>query len=206
MASFIIEGGHKLRGEITPQGAKNEALQVISAILLTSEPVTIHNIPNILDVNNLISLLSKMGVRITELGNHSWTFQADQLDMEYLGSQEFVQRCSTLRGSILTLGPLLARFHKACVAKPGGDQIGRRRLDTHFIGIQELGAKFNYNAERGVYEIDANGNAIENTAKHFDTDNGVIAFKKAAEFYRHAKCPQVNIFDNELGKYVAEWD
>lgn len=156
MASFIIEGGHKLRGEITPQGAKNEALQVISAILLTSEPVTIHNIPNILDVNNLISLLSKMGVHITELGNHSWTFQADQLDMEYLGSQEFVQRCSTLRGSILTLGPLLARFHKACVAKPGGDQIGRRRLDTHFIGIQELGAKFNYNTERGVYEIDAN--------------------------------------------------
>jgi len=156
MASFIIEGGHKLRGEITPQGAKNEALQVISAILLTSDPVTIHNIPNILDVNNLISLLSKMGVRITELGNHSWTFQADQLDMEYLGSQEFVQRCSTLRGSILTLGPLLARFHKACVAKPGGDQIGRRRLDTHFIGIQELGAKFNYNTERGVYEIDAN--------------------------------------------------
>ena len=156
MASFIIEGGHKLRGEITPQGAKNEALQVISAILLTSEPVTIHNIPNILDVNNLISLLNKMGVHVTELGNHSWTFQADQLDMEYLGSQEFVQRCSTLRGSILTLGPLLARFHKACVAKPGGDQIGRRRLDTHFIGIQELGAKFNYNAERGVYEIDAN--------------------------------------------------
>ena len=155
MASFIIEGGHKLRGEITPQGAKNEALQVISAILLTSEPVTIHNIPNILDVNNLISLLNKMGVHVTELGNHSWTFQADQLDMEYLGSQEFVQRCSTLRGSILTLGPLLARFHKACVAKPGGDQIGRRRLDTHFIGIQELGAKFNYNAERGVNEIDA---------------------------------------------------
>lgn len=156
MASFIIEGGHKLHGEITPQGAKNEALQVISAILLTSEPVTIHNIPNILDINNLINLLSKMGVRVTDLGNHSWKFQADGLDMEYLGSQEFVQRCSTLRGSILTLGPLLARFHKACVAKPGGDQIGRRRLDTHFIGIQELGAKFNYSMERGVYEIDAN--------------------------------------------------
>ena len=156
MASFIIEGGHKLRGEITPQGAKNEALQVISAILLTSEPVIIHNIPHILDVNNLISLLSKMGVCVTDLGNHSWKFQANQLDMEYLGSQEFVQRCSTLRGSILTLGPLLARFHKACVAKPGGDQIGRRRLDTHFIGIQELGAKFNYSVERGVYEIDAN--------------------------------------------------
>ncbi len=156
MASFIIEGGHKLHGEITPQGAKNEALEVISAILLTAEPVIIRNVPNILDVNNLIGLLSKMGVRVTDLGDHAWQFQADQLDMEYLGSQEFVQRCQALRGSILVLGPLLARFHKACVAKPGGDQIGRRRLDTHFLGIQELGAKFNYCVERGVYEIDAN--------------------------------------------------
>ena len=156
MASLIIEGGHKLHGEIIPQGAKNEALEVISAILLTAEPVIIRNVPNILDVNNLIGLLSKMGVRVTELESHNWQFQADNLDMEYLGSQEFVQRCAALRGSILTLGPLLARFHKACVAKPGGDQIGRRRLDTHFIGIQELGAKFNYSAERGVYEIDAN--------------------------------------------------
>ncbi len=156
MASFIIEGGHKLHGEITPQGAKNEALEVISAILLTAEPVIIRNVPNILDVNNLISLLSKMGVRVTDLGDHAWQFQADQLDMEYLGGQEFVQRCQALRGSILVLGPLLARFHKACVAKPGGDQIGRRRLDTHFLGIQELGAKFNYCVERGVYEIDAN--------------------------------------------------
>ena len=156
MSSFIIEGGHKLRGEITPQGAKNEALEVISAILLTPEPVILRNVPNILDVNNLIGLLSKMGVKVRELGNHAWQFQANELDMEYLGSQEFVQRCSALRGSILTLGPLLARFHKACVAKPGGDQIGRRRLDTHFIGIQELGAKFNFSTERGVYEIDAN--------------------------------------------------
>lgn len=156
MASFIIEGGHKLHGEITPQGAKNEALEVISAILLTAEPVIIRNVPNILDVNNLISLLNRMGVQVTELGNHAWQFQADCLDMEYLGSQEFVQRCSALRGSILVLGPLLARFHKACVAKPGGDQIGRRRLDTHFLGIQNLGAKFNYCIERGVYEIDAN--------------------------------------------------
>ena len=156
MASFIIEGGHKLHGEITPQGAKNEALEVISAILLTAEPVIIRNVPNILDVNNLINLLSRMGVRVTDLGNHAWQFQADQLDMEYLGSQEFVQRCQALRGSILVLGPLLARFHKACVTKPGGDQIGRRRLDTHFLGIQELGAKFNYSVERGVYEIDAN--------------------------------------------------
>ncbi|MBR1667521.1 MAG: UDP-N-acetylglucosamine 1-carboxyvinyltransferase [Bacteroidaceae bacterium] len=156
MASFIIEGGHKLHGEITPQGAKNEALEVISAILLTAEPVIIRNVPNILDVNNLINLLSKMGVHVTELGDHAWQFQANQLDMNYLGSQEFVQRCASLRGSILVLGPLLARFHKACVAKPGGDQIGRRRLDTHFLGIQELGAKFNYNPDRGVYEIDAN--------------------------------------------------
>ena len=156
MASFIIEGGHKLHGEITPQGAKNEALEVISAILLTAEPVFIRNVPNILDVNNLINLLSRMGVRVTELGDHAWQFQADQLDMEYLGSQEFVQRSAALRGSILVVGPLLARFHKACVAKPGGDQIGRRRLDTHFIGIQNLGAKFNYSVERGVYEIDAN--------------------------------------------------
>ena len=156
MASFIIEGGHKLHGEITPQGAKNEALEVISAILLTADPVIIRNVPNILDVNNLINLLSKMGVRVTDLGDHVWQFQADSLDMEYLGSQEFVQRCQALRGSILVLGPLLARFHKACVAKPGGDQIGRRRLDTHFLGIQELGAKFNYSIERGVYEIDAN--------------------------------------------------
>ena len=156
MASFIIEGGHKLHGEITPQGAKNEALEVISAILLTAEPVIIRNVPNILDVNNLINLLSRMGVRVTDLGDHAWQFQADQLDMEYLGSQEFVQRSAALRGSILVVGPLLARFHKACVAKPGGDQIGRRRLDTHFIGIQNLGAKFNYSVERGVYEIDAN--------------------------------------------------
>ena len=156
MGQFIIEGGHKLHGEITPQGAKNEALEVISAILLTSEPVTMRNVPDILDVQNLINLLSKMGVSVTRLGSHEWTFQAAELDRDYLGSQEFVQRCASLRGSILTLGPLLGRFHHACVAKPGGDQIGRRRLDTHFIGIQELGAKFNYDARRGVYDIDAN--------------------------------------------------
>jgi len=156
MASFVIEGGHKLNGEITPQGAKNEALEVISAILLTAEPVVMHNVPDILDVNNLINLLSKMGVNVKKIGDHDWTFCANELDMEYLGSTEFIQRCAALRGSILTLGPLLGRFHKACVAKPGGDKIGRRRLDTHFLGIQELGAKFNYNPKYGVYEIDAN--------------------------------------------------
>lgn len=155
MASFIIEGGHKLHGEITPQGAKNEALEVISAVLLTAQPVRMKNVPDILDVNNLINLLSKMGVRVKKTGDHEWLFQADNLDVEYLGSREFVQRCSHLRGSILTLGPLLGRFRHACVAKPGGDKIGRRRLDTHFLGIQELGAKFNYNIDKGVFDIDA---------------------------------------------------
>ena len=155
MASFIIEGGHKLKGDIYPQGAKNEALQIISAVLLTSDTVVVRNVPDILDVNNLINLMMQMGVVVNRLGNHDWVFQASNIDMEYLGSDEFVQRCSTLRGSILLLGPQLGRFHRACVAKPGGDQIGRRRLDTHFLGVQELGAKFVHNVERGVFEIDA---------------------------------------------------
>lgn len=155
MASFIIEGGHKLKGEIYPQGAKNEALQIISAVLLTSEKVVVKNVPDILDVNNLISLMVQMGVTVNRLGGHDWEFHAANIDMDYLGSDEFVQRCSTLRGSILLLGPQLGRFHRACVAKPGGDQIGRRRLDTHFLGVQELGAKFVHNVERGVFEIEA---------------------------------------------------
>lgn len=156
MASFIIEGGNKLHGEITPQGAKNEALEVISAVLLTGEPVVIDNVPDILDVNNLINLMSKMGVRIMREADNRWRFQADSLDMDYLGSDEFVQRCAALRGSILLLGPLLGRFHHASVAKPGGDQIGRRRLDTHFLGVRELGAQFRYDPARGVYDIEAN--------------------------------------------------
>lgn len=155
MASFIIEGGHKLHGEITPQGAKNEALEVISATLLTAEPVYMRNVPDILDVNNLINLMSKMGVSVQKIGDHDWRFQANNIDKEYIQSQEFVQRCSKLRGSILLLGPQLGRFHHACVAKPGGDQIGRRRLDTHFIGVHELGAKFDYNTEKGVFDINA---------------------------------------------------
>ena len=155
MASFIIEGGHKLHGEITPQGAKNEALQVISAVLLTSEKVVMRNVPDILDVNNLISLMVQMGVTVNRVNDHDWEFQATDIDLDYLNSDEFVQRCSTLRGSILLLGPQLGRFRRACVAKPGGDQIGRRRLDTHFLGVQELGAKFKHNSERGVFEIEA---------------------------------------------------
>ena len=155
MASFIIEGGHKLHGEITPQGAKNEALEVISAVLLTDEPVVIRNVPNILDVNNLISLMKKMGVKAKQINSHDWEFQADNIDKEYIESREFVKRCSALRGSILLLGPQLGRFHRACIAKPGGDQIGRRRLDTHFIGVQKLGAEFNYNVEKDVYILEA---------------------------------------------------
>lgn len=153
MATFKIEGGHLLSGTITPQGAKNEALQVICATLLTSEPVTISNIPNIRDVNNLIQLLKDVGVKVISEKSETYTFQADQLNMEFLESDKFVEKCSQLRGSVLMIGPLLARMGKAIIAKPGGDKIGRRRLDTHFLGFQKLGAKFHQLAERDVYEI-----------------------------------------------------
>ena len=155
MASFIIEGGYKLHGEIKPQGAKNEALEVISAVLLTDEPVLMHNIPNILDVNNLIGIMSKIGVHCKDMGGGTWEFRANNLDMDYLASQEFVQRCARLRGSVLLLGPLLGKYHHAFIAKPGGDKIGRRRLDTHFYGVQKMGARFNYDVETGRFEIDA---------------------------------------------------
>ena len=174
MASFIIEGGHPLSGTIVPQGAKNEALQVICATLLTSEPVTISNIPNIRDVNNLIQLLKDMGVKVTTVapsnlpqGGEAFlpphpsnlpqggeaTFQADELNLDFLDSDEFVRKCAELRGSVMMIGPLLARMGKAVVAKPGGDKIGRRRLDTHFLGFERLGAHFNHVPERGVYEL-----------------------------------------------------
>ena len=155
MASFVIEGGHPLSGTITPQGAKNEALQVICATLLTSEAVTIHNIPDIRDVNNLIQLLRDIGVKITNGETGTYTFRADTLNLDYLQSDEFVQKCAALRGSVLMIGPLLARMGKAVITKPGGDKIGRRRLDTHFLGFQKLGAKFNHVPGRDVYEISA---------------------------------------------------
>ena len=160
MASFKIEGGHLLSGTITPQGAKNEALQVVCATLLTHEEVTIHNIPDIRDVNNLIQLLKDIGVKVkkTEGGQpaaNSFTFQADELDLNYLQSDKFVDKCSQLRGSVLMIGPLLARMGKAVIAKPGGDKIGRRRLDTHFLGFEKLGAKFHHIPDRNVYEIAA---------------------------------------------------
>ena len=153
MASFKIEGGYPLSGTITPQGAKNEALQVICATLLTSEPVTISNIPDIRDVNNLIQLLKDIGVKVTAVKTGTYTFQADQLNMEYLQSDEFVNKCAELRGSVMMIGPLLARMGKAVITKPGGDKIGRRRLDTHFLGFEKLGAKFHHVANRNVYEI-----------------------------------------------------
>jgi UDP-N-acetylglucosamine 1-carboxyvinyltransferase len=157
MASFIIEGGHRLSGEIVPQGAKNEALQVICATLLTPEKVTIHNIPDILDVNNLIALLQEMGVKVERLNQGTYTFRADDIDLEYLKTDEFLQRSITLRGSVMLVGPLVSRFGEALIPKPGGDKIGRRRLDTHFIGIQKLGADFNYDPIRQVYEVKSNG-------------------------------------------------
>lgn len=155
MESFIIEGGHPLSGTITPQGAKNEALEVISATLLTSEPVTITNVPDILDVNNLIQLLKDIGVKVTSERKGVFTFQADQIDLGFLSSDEYIRKCSALRGSVLLMGPLLGRFGKASVAEPGGDKIGRRRLDTHFLGFKNLGAKFISDDERKVFTIEA---------------------------------------------------
>lgn len=155
MESFIIEGGHPLSGTITPQGAKNEALEVISATLLTSEPVTISNVPDILDVNNLIQLLKDIGVKVTSERKGVFTFQADQIDLGFLSSDEYIRKCSALRGSVLLMGPLLGRFGKASVAEPGGDKIGRRRLDIHFLGFKNLGAKFISDDERKVFTIEA---------------------------------------------------
>ena len=155
MKSFVIEGGHPLTGTIHPQGAKNEALQVICACLLTNEEVRIKNIPDILDVNNLILLLDDMGVNVTKHTDGDYSFQAANLHLDYLDSDEFVRKCSSLRGSVMMMGPLLARFHRAVVAKPGGDKIGRRRLDTHFLGFSKLGAKLERIDGRDVYELKA---------------------------------------------------
>lgn len=155
MASFLIEGGKTLGGEIVPQGAKNEALQVLCATLLTESEVCISNVPNILDVNNLIELLKDMGVEVTAKSKGTFTFCARHIDLTYLQSDDFLARCTRLRGTIMLLGPLLARFGLAMMAKPGGDKIGRRRLDTHFCGIRKLGASFEADVERNVFTIKA---------------------------------------------------
>lgn len=153
MESFIIEGGHSLSGTITPQGAKNEVLEVICASLLTPEEVRIKNIPDILDVKNLILLLTDIGVDVTRISRNEYSFKAENINLDYLESDEFIRKCASLRGSVLMIGPLLARFGKAVVTKPGGDKIGRRRLDTHFLGFKYLGAKFLHNDERNTFEI-----------------------------------------------------
>jgi UDP-N-acetylglucosamine 1-carboxyvinyltransferase len=155
MASFEVIGGNRLSGEITPQGAKNEALQVLCAVLLTAEPVTISNIPDIRDVNKLIKLLEDLGVKVSKKSDDTYAFQADEIDINYLTSPEFARGAASLRGSIMIVGPLLARFGKASIPKPGGDKIGRRRLDTHFIGFRNLGARFDFDSARSFYFVEA---------------------------------------------------
>jgi UDP-N-acetylglucosamine 1-carboxyvinyltransferase len=155
MNRFEIKGGNRLSGEIIPQGAKNEALQIICAVLLTAEKVTIHNIPDIVDVNKLIELLGALGVKTENLGNGSWSFQADNVDVDFMISEEFKKKGAALRGSVMIVGPLLARFGRGYIPKPGGDKIGRRRLDTHFIGFQNLGAKFDFDSVDNFYKVEA---------------------------------------------------
>ena len=155
MSTFIVEGGHRLHGDIALQGAKNEALEVICATLLTSDKVTITNIPDILDVRNLISLLADMGVKVERLNNDTYTFQADEIDIDYIHTGTFIRKAQSLRGSVMIIGPMTARFGKAILPKPGGDKIGRRRLDTHFLGLARLGADFSYIREKKIYDISA---------------------------------------------------
>ena len=155
MSSFEIQGGLQLNGSITPQGAKNEALQILCAVLLTPEAVTVNNIPDILDVNKLIELLGAMGVQVTKNGPGSYTFKAETVDLDYMETEEFRKQASSLRGSVMILGPMLARFGKGSIPKPGGDKIGRRRLDTHFIGLQKLGATFDFDSKKGFTRVTA---------------------------------------------------
>ncbi|GAB4406286.1 MAG: UDP-N-acetylglucosamine 1-carboxyvinyltransferase [Bacteroidia bacterium] len=163
MEYFIVEGGHRLSGEITPQGAKNEALQILCAVLLTSEPVTIANIPDIVDVNRLIEILRSMGVKVDKLAGDTYTFQSDAIDLDYIRSEAFWQKAQKLRGSIMLVGPMLGRFGEAFISRPGGDKIGRRRLDTHFWGFQQLGATFRFDDDREIFRVHANGNRLKGT-------------------------------------------
>ncbi len=155
MDTFEIIGGKKLKGEITPQGAKNEALQIISAVLLTDQLIMISNIPDIVDVNKLIDLLKDMGVKVERLSKDTYTFKADEINLKYFTTDEFKKKGAALRGSVMIVGPLLARFKQAYIPRPGGDKIGRRRLDTHFLGFQKLGAKFNYDPKDSFFSVDA---------------------------------------------------
>lgn len=166
MSSFKVEGGHKLSGEIVPQGAKNEALQIIAAVLLTSEEVVINKIPQIRDVLKLIELLADLGVKTNKIGDESYTFKADSIDLDFLETNDFKEKAAQLRGSIMILGPLLGRFGIAKMPSPGGDKIGRRRVDTHFVGFQKLGAKFNYEPSTSFYTVD--GSKLQGAYMHLD--------------------------------------
>jgi UDP-N-acetylglucosamine 1-carboxyvinyltransferase len=219
MSAFIIDGGHPLKGTIRPQGAKNEALQVICATLLTSDEVTIANIPDIRDVNNLIELLKDIGVKVkpqpalVEGSGKTLTFQADDLRLDYLESDEFVRKCAQLRGSVLMIGPLLARFGKAVITQPGGDKIGRRRLDTHFLGFEMLGASFNQIEDRGVYEIAAaelkGSYMLLDEASVTGTANIVMAavFAKGTTTIYNAACEpylqQLCLLLNQMGAKIS---
>jgi len=206
METFIIEGGIPLKGEIHPQGAKNEALQIISAVLLTAEPVTISNIPDIVDVNKLIDLLGSMGVKINRVSRDTCIFQADAVNLDYLESDEFRKKGASLRGSIMIVGPLLTRFGKAFIPRPGGDKIGRRRLDTHFLGFQDLGANFTYDPKESFYRVTADrlkgGYMLLDEASVTGTANIVMAaamadgtttiYNAACEPYLQQLCKMIN--------------
>jgi UDP-N-acetylglucosamine 1-carboxyvinyltransferase len=183
MSIFRIKGGKKLKGEIIPQGAKNEALQILSAVLLTSEPVTIHKIPNIVDVNKLIELLGDLGSKVEKLGPESYRFTSSNISTQFLETDNYRKKAAALRGSVMLLGPILARFGKASIPKPGGDKIGRRRLDTHFLGFQKLGAKFNFDSEEHLFHIDASElrgcNMLLDEASVTGTANIVMAAVRA---------------------------
>src|SRR5690554_5505467 len=214
MGTFKIEGGHPLKGEVQPQGAKNEALQILCAVLLTDEKVTVSNVPDIIDVNKLIDLLSNLGVKIEKTDRNTYTFQADEIDLSYLESESFRVEGKALRGSIMIVGPLLARFGKGYIPKPGGDKIGRRRLDTHFEGFINLGAKFRYNREEYFYGVEA-PNGLSGTYMLLDeasvtgTANIVMAavlakgtstiYNAACEPYLQQLCKMLN----EMGAKIS---
>lgn len=215
MGSFQIEGGHRLSGSIQPQGAKNEALQILCAVLLTSEKITINNIPDILDVNKLIRLLSNLGVKVEKTGKGSYTFKSDDLNLDYLSSEQFKIDGSGLRGSIMIVGPLLARFGKGYIPRPGGDKIGRRRLDTHFEGFIKLGAKFRYNKEDRFYGVEAPEGGLKGSymlleeASVTGTANIIMAavlakgtttiYNAACEPYLQQLCQMLNSMGAKIG-------
>ena len=208
MSSFVIEGGHKLSGEVIPQGAKNEALQILSAVLLTPGEVEISNLPDIVDVNKLIDLLGSMGVKIVKTGEGTWTFKADEVNLDYLNSDEFSKKGSSLRGSVMILGPLLSRFGIGALPRPGGDKIGRRRMDTHFLGFKALGAEFSYDASTGFFNATVPGGKLKGTSMLLDeasvtgTANVVMAaalaegkttiYNAACEPYLQQLCKLIN--------------